>query len=326
MSRLYWSLLTLILSISCKDKNPIQLPDYFPQSNRVFFDTVNQASIDLGEKLFFDKRLSFNDSISCASCHDPRLAFTDGNKTSLGIYGRHSIHNSSTLFNVGFSPTFMFDMRAHNLDAQTTIPLQDSNEMQMNIFDLEKKLSKDKSYQLMAKKTYGTPLNIHAYTRALAAYMKSLISSTSRFDSFLISNDSIKYLSINERKGMAIFFGKGTCNNCHSAPLFSNYQHYNLGLENGKDGKIGLIRMTHKQFDKGRYKTPILRNIALTAPYFHDGRAASLTDCIDYHLSSDRNTIDFSAPILSIEEKKDLISFLQTLTDAKYLKSASLQK
>lgn len=324
MSRHYWSLLTCLLMFGCREKSAIEIPNYFPQSNRLFFDSVNLPSIELGEKLFFDKRLSFNDSISCASCHDPNLAFTDGKKTSVGIYNRKLIHNSSTLLNVGFSPTFMFDMRAHNLDAQTTIPIQDSNEMQMNIFALEKKLSSDKTYQTMAQKAYGTHLSIHAYTRALAAYMKSLISSDSKYDLYFKTQD-LSLFTENERQGKAIFFGKGNCNRCHSAPLFSNYQHYNLGLEKGQNGKLGLMRMTHKDIDRGRYKTPILRNIAITAPYFHDGRAASLSECIDYHLDRERNGIDYIAPSLTNEEKQCLISFLKTLTDAKYKNSASLQ-
>jgi cytochrome c peroxidase len=322
MSRLYWSLLTVIFVYSCQKKTAINFPDYFPQANQIFFDTVTQASIDLGEKLFFDKRLSFNDSISCASCHKPELAFTDGEMTSAGIYGKKSVHNSMTLLNVGFSPTFMFDMRAHNLDAQTTIPIQDSSEMQMNIFALEKKLSSDKTYDSMAKIAYGTPLNIHAYTRALAAYMKSLISADTKYDHFLQTHDSSLFTA-DERRGMTIFFGKGNCNSCHTAPLFSNFQHYNLGLEQRENGKIGLMRMTHKPLDRGRYKTPTLRNIALTSPYFHDGRAASLSQCLEIHLS--QKTIDIVPPILSYQEKKDLISFLKTLTDAKYKNSASLQ-
>jgi cytochrome c peroxidase len=322
VSRLYGSLLTLILVFSCKEKKGIEYPEYFPQSNRIFFDTVSQASIDLGEKLFFDKRLSYNDSISCASCHKPELAFTDGEITSTGIYGKKLFHNSMTLLNVGFSPTFMFDMRAHNLDAQTTIPIQDSSEMQMNIFALEKKFSTDVTYQSMAQKAYGTPLNIHAYTRALAAYMKSLISTDSKYDQFIKTQDSTLFTA-NEKRGMDIFFGKGNCNSCHSAPLFSNHQHYNLGLEKGIKGKIGLMRMTHKEVDRGRYKTPTLRNIALTAPYFHDGRAAMLSECIDIHLS--QKTIDFTPTNLTNQEKNDLISFLKTLTDAKYKNSASLQ-
>lgn len=325
MSRAYWSLLTLILWSSCVKKAPISFPDYFPQDKKIFFDTVNQASIELGEKLFFDKRLSYNDSISCASCHDPNLAFTDGKKISTGIYGRHTIHNSSTLLNVGFSSTFMFDMRSHNLDAQTMIPIQDSNEMQETIFHVEKKLSTDAEYEAMAKKAYGTKLTIYAYTSALAAYMKSLISSKTRYDKLQNTKDTSRLLSTNEINGMKLFFGKGKCNQCHTAPLFTNFEHYNLGLEKGENGKIGLMRMTLKPVDKGRYKTPTLRNIAVTYPYFHDGRIVDLKGAILFHLSSDRNTMDYLAPILSDKELDNLISFLETLTDENLEKSAYLQ-
>ncbi len=137
-----------------------------------------------------------------------------------------------TLFNVGYSPTYMFDMRAHQLDAQVLIPIQDSNEMQMNIFELEKKLIKNDTYQSLAKKAYGTQLTTYAYSRALAAYMASLISANSKFDHFLKTNDS-SLLSINERKGLSVFFGKGQCNQCHTAPLFSNFQQiFNTSKKN----------------------------------------------------------------------------------------------
>lgn len=319
----YLSLLTLVFFLACEAPPSIKTPNYFPQSNRIFFDSVRLETISLGEKLFFDKRLSKNDSISCASCHFSNLAFTDGKPISQGIYGRFSRHNSSTLLNIGYSPTFMFDMRSHDLEIQPIVPIEDTNEMSSNYDEIEKKLASDSTYQYLARKLYGIPLNRRSLTLALAAYMKSLISADSKYDDFLKSKDSLLF-SKNEKRGMAIFFGKGNCNECHTAPLFTNYQHYNLGLEDSLTGRIGKMGATHQPLDRGRFKTPTLRNIEITFPYFHDGRSKNLKEAVNHHLNTDRKTYDYTPAILTETENLDLVLFLKTLTDKKYKKTASL--
>jgi len=324
MKSQYWSLLAFVLIFSCQKKQAIVFPDYFPQTNRIYLDSVRRETIELGEKLFFDTRLSSNNKVSCATCHKPELAFTDGEKISKGFEGRFSLHNSSTLMNVGFSPTFMFDMRSHSLELQPMLPIQDSNEMQSSIFDIERKLSKDATYQAMAKKCYGTPLTIYAYNRALAAYMKSLISANSRFDDYLSKNDSSVFTE-KELKGKQLFFGKGNCNQCHVSPLFTNHLHYNIGLEDSLTGMYGKFRTTHKSLDRGRFKTPTLRNIEITFPYFHDGRCASLEEALNIHLDPNHITYDYVPASLSNTEKVEIIQFLKTLTDKNLKKTPYLQ-
>jgi len=306
---------------ACEGKKPtIAYPSYFPVESKSYFDSVRGETIFLGKKLFFDKRLSRDNQISCASCHLPHLAFTDGKRISQGYRGRFSKHNSSTLLNVGFLKSFMFDKGSHNLEIQPIIPLLDTNEMNMTLLDLEEKFKKDHVYQSLSLKTYGRGLDRFAITRALAAYMKSLIACDARYDSFISTRDST-ILSAYEKKGMQLFFGRGKCNQCHTAPLFTDSEHYNLGLENPKMGKLGVFANTLKPEDIGRFKTPTLRNIAITAPYFHDGRIDRLEDAVHYHQTPDRMTHDFTPVKLSNEEIRCISAFLFTLTDRRYLSS-----
>jgi cytochrome c peroxidase len=308
----------IFLLIGCSQpySEQISFPTYFPQDNRIQFDTVTQAQIQLGKKLFFDTRLSIDNTVSCGTCHLPHLAFTDGKKISKGLKGHFSRHNASTLMNIGFSPTFMFDNRAQSLEIQSLIPLHDTNEMGGNINAISAIFEKDQEMQKLAKKAYGTSLDGYALTRSLAAFIKSLIAADSKYDAFLRNKDTF-LLTKDEQLGMKLFFGnKAKCNTCHSAPLFSNHKHYDLGIEKGNDR--GLMGATHKKEDSARFKTPTLRNITVTAPYFHDGSAATLEEVIK--IKCTQSSKDYQAISLSAIEQKQIIAFLKTLTDKKYMK------
>jgi len=317
LSHLVFSLLVfLFLFAGCNflDTKIIHFPSYFPQENRIQFDTITKAQIELGKRLFFDTRLSANNSISCGTCHLPHLAFTDGKKISEGIHGNKSRHNSSTLLNIGFSPTFMFDNRAQNLEIQSLIPLHDTNEMAGNINNISKIFEKDKALQALSQKAYNSPLDGYALTRSLAAFIKSLIAADSKYDDYLKRKDESIFTN-EEQLGKKLFFGKkAKCNSCHTAPLFTNHQHYDIGIEKGKDR--GLMGATHKKGDSARFKTPTLRNIAITAPYFHDGSVATLEELMK--IKCCQSSKDYQAIYLSESEQKQIIAFLKTLTDKKY--------
>jgi cytochrome c peroxidase len=318
LSHLVFSILVfLFLFAGCNflDTKIINFPSYFPQENRIQFDTITKAQIELGKKLFFDTRLSANNTISCGSCHLPHIAFTDGKRISEGIHGNKSRHNSSTLLNIGFSPTFMFDNRAQNLEIQSLIPLHDTNEMAGNINTIAKIFEKDNALQALSQKAYKTPLDGYALTRSLAAFIKSLIAADSKYDDYLKSKDESLFTK-EEQLGKTLFFGnKAKCNSCHTAPLFTNHKYYDIGIERGKD--IGLMGATHKKEDSARFKTPTLRNIAITAPYFHNGSVATLEKLMNIKCS--QSSKDYVAVPLSESEQKQLIAFLKTLTDKKFL-------
>lgn len=318
LNKILYPLLVVLFLASCKKKLGVTIPDYFPQENRVVFDTISPAHIALGERLFFDPRLSQDSSISCGSCHLPELAFTDGKTISHGIYRRHSRHNSSTLLNIGFSPSFMFDQRATDLEIQPMIPIHDTSEMNMTLPEIMNRLEKDRDINKLSFSAYNQPISSYNIMRSLAAYMRSLISSDSKYDHSITHQDST-ILNDLEQKGKTLFFGKGGCNTCHTAPLFTNHLHYNLQMDT-KD--IGLMGATHHIEDKYRMKTPSLRNIAITSPYFHHGNISSLEEAITYHVSLERKSIDYSPPVLDSLDRVYLVYFLHSLTDSKYLSRA----
>lgn len=308
----------IIFLNSCKEK-PIQIPEYFPKDNLTQFDTTTLAQIKLGKKLFFDPRLSKDSSTSCLSCHKPELAFTDGEIRSKGLPGHFSKHNSSTLINIAFSPSFMFDKRATYLEVQSLIPISDTNEMGIGINRLTERLKGDKEYQLLARKAFNSEFNSYSVTRGLAAFIRSLVSADSKFDQYIKTKDP-KIFTSQEWKGYELFQGKAKCNSCHPAPLFTNHQHYDLGLESGKNADLGLMLGTLDSAQMYRFKTPTLRNIAITAPYFHNGKFKTLKEVIDFKSNLTHKTKDLTPISLSEDEKNNLILFLHTLTDKAYLK------
>ena len=312
--------LYVLIFISTCDTNQKKnkIPSYFPQDKNQFFDSVRAEEIILGSMLFFDKRLSIDSSVSCSSCHDPKIAFTDGKIVSDGLPSHKSLRNSSTLLNVGFNPTFMFDERAYNIDMVSLIPLLDTNEMGMNWHRLDTLFKQDSTLTKLSYKAYQQPCDIRSITRSLGAFMKSLHSNKSKFDDFTISNNTIIF-STQEIKGKDLFFGKGNCNSCHTAPLFTNHKHYNIGSEKNESKDLGRMVGTLRKEDMFKFKTPTLRNIEITKPYFHNGKAATLQNALDFHLSKDRKTTDFDPPILTTAERQNLISFLKCLTDSNYI-------
>lgn len=305
--------------IKCVENTGIIIPEHFPQSNRLSFDTVSKDAIILGEALFFDKRLSKDNSISCASCHKPDLAFTDGVKRSKGIRNNFSRRNSLTLINVGFNSSFMYDERAFHIDIQSFIPLLDSHEMDMTLKEIENKLNQDNQLNKLSKKAYKLPLNLYTISNSLGAYMKSLVSAQTKYDLFAAKGDSSLF-SDEEKAGYKLFKGKAQCANCHVPPLFTNYQYYNLNIIQQDTSDYGRMLNTLEIKDKYTFKTPTLRNVAITAPYFHTGEVASLDSALSFHLSLNRKTLYYSPPALTKDERKSIIVFLNTLTDRQYMK------
>lgn len=284
------------------------------------FDTISPSAIKLGEKLFFDKRLSIDQTISCSSCHQPDRAFTDNLKLSVGIKNYHSKRNSSTLLNVAFHKTFMFDERAYKVHVVSLVPLLDSTEMGMSLDNITSIVARDAELQRMSRTAYQRSLDPFVVANSLGAYMRSLISADSKYDQFLKSGDSGTF-SQEELAGHRIFFGKGQCNQCHTTPLFTNHEHYNLQIEPIGSTDLGRMHHTMQEKDKYTFKTPTLRNITMTYPYFHNGSIDKLSDAIEYHLSKDRATKQYQPVSLSENEKRQIVAFLKCLTDKKYLAS-----
>ncbi|GAB5418891.1 MAG: cytochrome c peroxidase [Crocinitomicaceae bacterium] len=273
-----------------------------------------------GRALFFDLRLSSDRSISCASCHKPELAFTDGKVKSEGVGGKLSFRNAPTLLNVKHNTSFMFDAHVKSLEEQAIVPIQDSNEMNLPMGDLVARLNEVPHYVRAARELYHRDLDAWVITRALAAFQKTLTSDSSAFDQYL---NGERELSSEEKRGWQLF-NDLNCIECHSLPHFTNYQALNNGLYTDYMDDPGKFRIAGDSNMMGAFKVPTLRNITLTAPYMHDGSIATLEQVIDHYIKGGAGGMYQDSRIrkraISEVEKKYLITFLNALTDTSYMR------
>ena len=283
----------------------------------------SQGKVEFGRQLFFDKRLSSTEKIACSSCHIPELAFTDGVRKSAGVNGNHSMRNASTMFNVGFAPTFMADAHISSLEMQAIVPIQDTNEMGMRMGELIKKLQSIEEYQQQSQEIFGRDFDAFVLTRSLAAYQRSLISLNSPFDQFYYNEDE-SVLSKESKKGWLLFSEKFNCVSCHPPPFFTTFKAENNGLTRDYQNDFGRFRITKDSLDYGKFKTPTLRNIALTSPYLHDGSVDNLENILDLYSQGgyhNENQSELIAPFdITENEKSDIISFLKSLTELESMK------
>ncbi len=313
------NLLLLSLSISCKDKTTeneayeIDLPSYMPSfPKEPSQNPTTKEGVILGKTLFFDAKLSKNNKISCATCHNPKFYFTDNlEKSNLGTTGKKLNRNTPTLINVVYAESGLFlDGGIKNLESLPAAPLQHPDEMAMDLKELPFLLQKDVNYSILFKNAFGSDTITNALIfRALAQYQRTIISPLSELN--LVSKwDSVQQnktvFSKSELKGQELF--KKQCNECHTAPLFSDYQFHFAHLDTVKNSinnnfdknELGRQRVTENPTDYLKFKTPIIRFISKTFPYLHDGSINNL----NYFLEENN---------LSNEEKSDLLDFLKCL-------------
>lgn len=296
----------------------------------------------LGKKLFFDPILSADSSISCQSCHQPALAFTDGKALSVGIGGRLGQRNSPSLANIGYRHSNMFwDGRASDLESQALHPVADPREMGGDWPSIIAKLRKHPLYSQefvaafqLSRATEITPDHVG---KALAQYQRSLITHNSRYDQFLRGEIE---LTAEEERGRAIFFDEadlgtgvyanfsvGECAHCHTAPHFTNHRFFNNGLDEAPNltefPDLGRGGISGNKYENGLFRAPSLRNVALTAPYMHDGRFETLAQVIEHYNSGGHYAENRSPNVrplgLSDQDKADLVAFLHTLTDRQFI-------
>jgi len=303
----YLSILGLLLVFSCDKSLPYPLV-FEPEDN-----PSTKEKEALGQKLFFDTRLSIDNSIACASCHIPELAFTDGKIKSDGVLGGKSMRNTPSLINVAYQPYFMFEGAIPNLERQSHVPIIDLNEMGFErISDLVEKLAALEEYQKLAQDAFGRPFDVYVLTRALAAYERTLIQWDSAFDAYYFRHKS---MNAQMQRGYKIFSEKLYCAQCHSAPFFTDFGLHNNGFYDSLD--YGRWRITGLETDKGTFKTPSLKNLKLTAPYMHNGQLKNIVEVLEYYSrggSENPNQDERIKPFkLTEEERKDLIAFLNNI-------------
>jgi len=319
---LFWGLMSG-LSGCLKDApaDPgIEVPPGFPPPVIPSDNRPTAARIALGKKLFFDPRLSVDSTISCASCHHPARAFSDSVAVSPGIKGRRGTRNATPLINLAWLDKVNKDGGVVKLDFQPVVPIEDENEMGFNMKRLAERLRHIPEYDSLFQAAYKTEATPFAITRALGCFLRTLVSANSPND--LFQRGQASALSEAEKRGRRLFFGKARCGTCHHGFNLTNLEFVNIGLyEHYADRGRG--RITLDPADDGKFRVPTLRNIALTAPYMHDGSLPDLRAVVDFyveggkaHPNKDRRI--FPVP-LSEDERLDLIRFLESLTDSAFL-------
>jgi cytochrome c peroxidase len=270
---------------------PLGLDLYMPVPEG---NPLTVENVALGRQLFFDPRLSGDGSMACATCHQPARAFTDGRAVAVGVLGGRGTRNVPALINRGYGRTFFWDGRAPSLEEQVLQPIAAPKEM-------------GSSAQDAAERVGLTPAEL---ARALASYVRSILSGNSPFDRFI--NGEREALTPTEQAGLRLFRGKGNCVACHVGPNLTDERLHNTGVAwvNGALADVGAGR--------GDFKTPTLREIARTAPYMHDGSLATLEEVIEFYDGGGRANPSLDADIrplrLTSDEKIELLAFLQTLS------------
>ncbi|MES2589482.1 MAG: cytochrome c peroxidase [Bacteroidota bacterium] len=311
-----FSSISLIL-VKCKSSQI----DLSSNLGSVYHPIDNQSTdekIKLGEELFFDRRLSLDESISCATCHRPGLAFTDGLEVSDGVLDRKTTRNSPSILNAAYLPTVMYDGEIPSLEMQAIVPIQEHTEMAMDMKKLIEKLRNISEYQQAAKKIFNRDFDPFVLSRSIAAYERSLISNNSDFDKFYYQKKKFA-LSKKAQAGFKIFSEKLYCAKCHTLPFFTTFKVENNGYTPITATDLGRFRIHSDSSDIGKFKVPSLRNVSVTAPYMHDGKLEYLEDVIDFYANGGRNVYNQSPIIqkftLTKKEKNQLISFLESLQD-----------
>ncbi len=369
MSRFVWSVSVVLLAVGCGDAPPEpgpvvpaydwKLPPGFPEPFVPGDNPMTAEKVELGRHLFYDVRLSGNGTQACASCHEQARAFSDGKRTPVGSTGHAVPRNAPGLANVAYLSTYTWaNPKLETLEAQALVPLFNEVPTELGLAprldEVLGRLRADARYPELFRAAFpeeAEPLGKDGIVKALASFQRTLLSGSSPYDRYLQGESGA--LSAQAKRGMELFFGeRAECYHCHSGPHLTNsfrvkdsklqgMQFFNTGLYdlNGQGAyppdNPGLAEFTGRPADQGRFRVPPLRNVAVTAPYMHDGSIATLGEVIDHYMAGGRNVTEgpflgdgranpnkypLVRPFtLTAEEKADLIAFLESLTDTAFI-------
>ena len=321
--------------------------------------TPTPGRVALGEKLFFDSRLSGDGTVACATCHDPARAFTDGRPVSVGIHGGVGQRNAPTVLNALYNKTQFWDGRVNTLEQQAALPITNPFEMgSASIGDAVSKIAEEKDYQTQFMQAFGRGVNEQDMLRAISAYERTLFSFDSPFDHFIAGDANA--IDDSAKRGWELFNSKARCNLCHAfsdkqrdVTVFTDNDFHNIGIGilrhrvgplaqqaehelaqgNLPDvdkaaitsdlSVLGRFLLTKKQSDIAAFKTPDLRNVLVTGPYFHDGSMQTLWDALDHYNKGDGISdpwLDEDMQPLALTESEidDLVALLVSLTSPQY--------
>ncbi|MFX1705460.1 cytochrome c peroxidase [Chitinophaga sp. CC14] len=337
MTKLRWSIFLILLLPACSKSNELkeemdaftgfQQPAGFPSPvYKLGSNPVTKEGFELGRKLFYEPRLSRNNTISCGSCHIQTAAFTHhGHDVSHGIDDRLGSRNSPPIMNLAWNTAFMWDGGVFDLDLQPVAPITNFVEMDETVGNVLNKLRQTSPYPALFKKVFGTEeITTARMMKALSQFMVMVVSDQSKYDS--VSRKQATFTPA-EKQGYALFQQK--CSSCHQEPLFTDHSFRNNGIGAGPNNDEGRYPITLNPADRYKFKVPSLRNLAYTAPYMHDGRFYTLQGVLNHYASEvqDDPTLDPLLKMntkpgipLSAAEQQLLLVFLNTLNDRVFVK------
>jgi len=312
---------------------PFTISSSFPIPDLPRDNPLIVERIALGEKLFHETALSRDNTISCASCHQPDADFTDPRRFSIGVRGQSGVRHAMPLFNLAWKTSYFWDGRAASLRAQVLVPIQDHREMDETLPDVMAKLAANPVYPPLFTAAFGTPdVTPEKLGLAIEQYLITLTSFDAKFDRALRGQATLTPM---EQRGAELFMTEydprtgqygADCFHCHGGPLFTDHQFHNNGLDL-TESDSGRYLITHNDADRGKFATPSLRNVAHTAPYMHDGRFTTLEEVVAHyndgvHRSDTLDPNLAKHPVtglhLSADDQKALVAFMETLTDERF--------
>ena len=294
---------------------------------RIAGQDTTASKVALGAKLFFDKRLSLDHTVSCATCHDPATAFTSKDTVAIGVQNRIGTRNVPTLLNARFGNSYFWDGRSPSLEEQAKQPLLSPLEMGMiSEAALVKRVSAIADYRLQFRRVFGDEgITLNTVVKAIASYERTLVSRDAPFDRFIAGD--VNAITPTQLNGWELFKGKAGCVQCHtfspSTPFFTDFKFYNTGAARA-DQDLGRFLVTRAEKDIGAFKTPALRDVELTGPYMHNGFLPTLLDVVRFYNQGGRKNPNLDARMrtldLSETEMNEIVEFLRTLTSDEVLR------
>lgn len=304
-------------------KAPLGLPPLtIPSDN-----PPTAEAVALGRKLFFDAKLSSDNTLSCASCHNPAFHFADGQALAKGVNEQRGTRHTPTVLNAAYNSAQFWDGRAASLEQQASGPIANPKEMNLPHEVCVTKLNADESYRDEFAKVFGPGvITMEKIEKAISSFERTLLSANSPFDRYHYGGEK-NALSAAAIRGLAVFTdrNRGNCVTCHTIgekfALFTDDKFHNLGIGMNTEGELtdlGRFAQTNIEAERGAFRTPSLRNVAKTAPYMHDGSLKTLKDVVDFYLgggnSNPQLDKEIKPLILSAQERSDLVAFLEALT------------
>lgn len=334
--RIYiWLLMSVVVFSACKpdpsfnvqavqeENINFTVPEGWPAPVYNFENnTLTNAGFYLGRKLFYDPRLSRDNSTSCGSCHQAFAAFAHAeHDLSHGVDGLLGNRNSPPIFNMNWHTSFFWDGGVNHLESQPINPIQNPVEMDENLPNIIAKISTDEKYRQMFKDAWGDEtINSQRIFKSISQFMGAMVSANSKYDQY---KRGVVMLTQEEQSGLTVF--NNNCATCHKAPLFSDFSYRNNGLKPSTINDSGRAHITREARDMYKFKVPSLRNLKYTAPYMHDGRIKTLEQVLNHyatgiHQSSTLDPLLQNGIQLSVQQRSDLLAFLNTLNDESFIK------